>query len=56
MLFAILNIRKVPFCVFDEVEAALDESNVDNFGTYLEHYKEKTQFLNEEIDQNNIYV
>ena len=45
LLFAILNIRKVPFCVFDEVEAALDEANVDNFGTYLEHYKTKTQFL-----------
>ena len=45
LLFAILNIRKVPFCIFDEVEAALDEANVDNFGTYLEHYKSKTQFL-----------
>ncbi|MBQ8892767.1 MAG: hypothetical protein IJ068_07900, partial [Bacilli bacterium] len=45
LLFAILNIRQVPFCVFDEVEAALDEANVDNFGTYLEHYKSKTQFL-----------
>lgn len=45
LLFAILNIRQVPFCVFDEVEAALDEANVDNFGTYLDHYKEKTQFL-----------
>ena len=45
LLFAILNIRSVPFCIFDEVEAALDEANVDNFGTYLKHYKEKTQFL-----------
>ena len=45
LLFAILNIRKVPFCVFDEIEAALDENNVDNFGTYLDNYKEKTQFL-----------
>ena len=45
LLFAILNIRKVPFCVFDEVEAALDEANVDNFGTYLDNYKSKTQFL-----------
>ena len=32
LLFAILNIRSVPFCIFDEVEAALDEANVDNFG------------------------
>ena len=45
LLFAILNVREVPFCLFDEVEAALDEANVDQFGRYLEHYKNKTQFL-----------
>jgi len=45
LLFAILNVRPIPFCLFDEVEAALDEANVDNFGKYLDHYKEKTQFL-----------
>ena len=45
LLFAILNIRMVPFCIFDEVEAALDEANVDNFGSYLHSYKNKTQFL-----------
>ncbi len=45
LLFAILNVRSVPFCLFDEVEAALDEANVDHFGTYLDHYKDKTQFL-----------
>lgn len=45
LLFAILNVRTVPFCLFDEVEAALDEANVDRFGQYLDHYKEKTQFL-----------
>jgi chromosome segregation protein len=45
LIFAILNVKTVPFCVFDEVEAALDEANVDNFGTYLNHYKDKTQFL-----------
>lgn len=45
LLFAILNVRPIPFCIFDEVEAALDEANVDNFGKYLETYKEKTQFL-----------
>ena len=45
LLFAILKSRSVPFCVLDEVEAALDEANVDNFGKYLETYKEKTQFL-----------
>ncbi len=45
LLFAILNVRTVPFCLFDEVEAALDEANVEQFGKYLEHYKNKTQFL-----------
>ena len=45
LLFAILNVRTVPFCIFDEVEAALDEANVAGFGKYLEHYKDKTQFL-----------
>jgi len=45
LLFAILNVRTVPFCLFDEVEAALDEANVQHFGKYLEHYKDKTQFL-----------
>ncbi len=45
LLFAILNVRPIPFCIFDEVEAALDEANVDNFGKYLDHYKTKTQFL-----------
>lgn len=45
LLFAILNVRTVPFCLFDEVEAALDEANVNQFGKYLNHYKDKTQFL-----------
>ena len=45
LLFAILNIRRVPFCIFDEIEAALDEANVDIFGHYLNHYQDKTQFL-----------
>lgn len=45
LLFAILNVRPIPFCLFDEVEAALDEANVSEFGKYLDHYKNKTQFL-----------
>ena len=45
LLFTILNVRTVPFCLFDEVEAALDEANVCQFGKYLDHYKNKTQFL-----------
>ncbi len=45
LLFAILNVRTVPFCLFDEVEAALDENNVSQFGKYLSNYENKTQFL-----------
>ena len=45
LLFAILNVRSTPFCLFDEVEAALDEANVEGFGKYLNHYRDKTQFL-----------
>lgn len=45
LLFAILKSRPVPFCVLDEVEAALDEVNVDSFGKYLLKLKEKTQFI-----------
>lgn len=45
LILAILNVRPVPFCLFDEIEAALDEANVDKFGKYLSRYKDKTQFL-----------
>ena len=45
LLFAILRVRPVPFCILDEVEAALDEVNVDNFGKYLKKYKGDTQFI-----------
>ena len=45
LLFAILKSRPVPFCILDEVEAALDEVNVDAFGKYLIGLKDKTQFI-----------
>lgn len=45
LLFAILKCREMPFCVLDEVEAALDEANVDGFGEYITKLKEKTQFI-----------
>lgn len=45
LLFAILETRPVPFCILDEVEAALDEVNVDNFGKFLNEFKNKTQFI-----------
>lgn len=45
LLFAILQSRPVPFCILDEVEAALDEVNVNSFGKYLKKLQEKTQFI-----------
>ena len=45
LLFAILKSRPVPFCILDEVEAALDEANVESFGEYLQGLKGKTQFI-----------
>ncbi|GAB3067517.1 chromosome segregation protein SMC [Virgibacillus ainsalahensis] len=45
LLFAILRVRPVPFCVLDEVEAALDEANVSRFAKYIKTYSEKTQFI-----------
>ena len=44
-MFAILNVKPVPFVVLDEVEAALDEVNVDTFGKYLESKKNRSQFV-----------
>jgi chromosome segregation protein len=43
--FAILKVRPTPFCVFDEIETALDEKNVERFAKYLRKMSEKTQFL-----------
>lgn len=45
VLFAILNIKPSPFCILDEVEAALDEANVDTFGKYLQEKKNNSQFI-----------
>lgn len=45
VLFAILNVKPSPFCILDEVEAALDEANVDTFGKYLQEKKESTEFI-----------
>ena len=45
LLFAILKINPSPFCVLDEIEAALDDVNVIRFANYLKHYTESTQFL-----------
>ena len=45
VLFAILNVKPSPFCILDEVEAALDEANVDTFGKYLQEKKKRSQFI-----------
>lgn len=45
LLFSILKVRPVPFCILDEVEAALDEANVARFSEYLKKYSEETQFI-----------
>lgn len=45
LLFAILKTRPVPFCVLDEVEAALDEANVYRFGEYIRTLSLDTQFV-----------
>ncbi len=45
LLFAIMNLKDVPFVILDEVESALDEVNVEKFGEYINHYKGKTQLL-----------
>ncbi|WP_160720036.1 chromosome segregation protein SMC [Bacillus sp. USDA818B3_A] len=45
LLFSILKVRPVPFCILDEVEAALDEANVHRFSQYLKRYSKETQFI-----------
>ena len=45
LLFAILKVKPVPFCILDEVEAPLDEANVDIFGKFVSKMSENTQFI-----------
>ncbi|MGY4689792.1 chromosome segregation protein SMC [Salibacterium sp. K-3] len=45
LLFSIVKEKPVPFCVLDEVEAALDEANVTRFAKYLRDFSETTQFI-----------
>ncbi len=45
LLFAILKINPAPFCVLDEIEAALDDVNVYRFADYLKNFTKTTQFL-----------
>lgn len=45
LLFALLSYRPAPFCILDEIDAALDEANVDRFAKFLAAYAENTQFI-----------
>ena len=45
LLFAIQNLKPSPFCLLDEIEAALDEENVSRFAKYLNKLKKSTQFI-----------
>lgn len=45
LLFAILNSKKTPFCVLDEIEAALDDANIYRFSSYLKRVSKHTQFI-----------
>ena len=45
LYFAILKVRPTPFCVMDEIEAALDDANVVRYARYLRQMSDKTQFI-----------
>lgn len=45
LLFAILRLKPTPFCLLDEIEAALDDANVYRFGEYLKKFSQNTQFI-----------
>lgn len=45
LLFSIIEVRPVPFCILDEVEAALDEANVIRYSKYLKKFSDNTQFI-----------
>ena len=45
LLFAILKVNPTPFCILDEIEAALDEVNVFRFGEYIKKFDDGTQFI-----------
>ena len=45
ILFAILKMKPSPFCILDEIEAALDDANVKRFADYLRKFSQTTQFI-----------
>ena len=40
-----LDLKPTPFCILDEIEAALDDANIDNYAEYLKSYSRNTQFV-----------
>ncbi len=45
LYFAILEVNPTPFCIFDEIDSALDAANVDRFAAYIKKYSDDTQFI-----------
>ncbi len=45
LLFAILKTKPAPFCILDEIDAALDEANISRYTNYLKHFNDDTQFI-----------
>ena len=45
LLFAIQELKPSPFCLLDEIEAALDDANIDRFAAYLSRLTDRTQFI-----------
>ncbi len=45
LYFALLRVNPAPFCILDEIEAALDEVNVDKFASYLKRHSDRTQYI-----------
>ena len=45
ILFAILKLKPMPFCFLDEIEAALDDANIDRYANYLKRFSQETQFI-----------
>ncbi|MDO4546582.1 MAG: chromosome segregation protein SMC [Clostridia bacterium] len=45
ILFSMLSVKPTPFCILDEIEAALDDANIDNYAEYLREFSKHTQFV-----------